>query len=1146
MGPFYNNSSKSHNKQYANSEPSVEEDGWEYVEETVWYDEDGNPINESDVIEDDDWEEYTPEESTSNTTNSCVNTNVCVDVPDNDSEEFTEKTTEEEPEIEHVSITAYNNLDIPIDPSLTDEDVCNPCRLTFDKYTASMPGKLESKIAIAQRNKKSFNYDTNQHVCFDKLLESGLIPINIVNSEELLQHYDESYLTKNFGNIDSKTMDKLFSPLKTAPEILKKARSDENLRLKIAKFKVERHNSTCSEAKKIYVKNAFTKDSFRHGNIVFHSSKSIVDYMFKDDRYLEYDFCEVLLSDQSRLFYDIDMGLTQQDMTILEHDLEIIASTINYIRSVQPQNRHIYLAGRVDVKVEKYDQVVAFFQKYFPIETNSFSKEHYAAKFNMKRYNGDNYGLIFVKRKDAFNKNVSAHLHLSGLYFDRSSLVNYKKVLMAFKKKGTYLDPTVYKELQQVFRHSMSGKMIECKAPYKIKHDYRYYDHTVYPQKFDKFMSDSDVRKIIDSLCKQFVISINFDEDRTKVVHNPIRVPASDKKQLDEIQSTFQFDFDQGYVISLLDKQYGNDSERLYGYNMYRKKKLYVISVLYQLGSSVSDIIDILDQHPRIKSDGSREDQTTTHKANERDVMWLVKELQNDDTTKNVNQDILDIIRDKQPNNPLDTYCDRSHKYAVQFSDMICYLQTAVISINQEIIWYDMGENGNLKRRRDTKKGFKDRDQYYITFYSRYSDDPKYYQMHVFDIMTLYYNKFKHYSDIDMITSAPMAYSTYRYPTTPSTEEPVLLDNRVKQLLTNILESEKNQGTAIVEQRFNFIMDCLAYKLQHPEVPFSFGIILTGRQGTGKSTFFSLFESMIGEFANSRLSFDNTQEQFNCDDRHLMLAVYNEVNCANKDRGKIKGLLDDTYRLYNEKFLAKQKEKNLSLKFFVSNQTNLKIAIKGDRRFVTFNSDKPRAPQSFFDSLYEIDKRGVSRFDTKMIENFFTYLLQRKVSSDFSPKIIPRSILDDTIDINTTKDFLELFTTYEPKFNTLDDDELSYIDEPQEEIHYPKLAYKKTSKFNEPMYIIPLKIIEEVARIMRNPHAIKRCYYKDLYTYWTSNELSKYIWNMKNTFERLGEGDGKFQQDLYYDVTQEMCDYFKEFYYMKPGKQPVFVMYSSC
>lgn len=1079
------------------------------------------------------------------------------------------KTFQPETAVEKYTLKMLSELNIPVSNLLREQDVENPCNLTIEKYLRTIPSKIESEHNAALGKRKGVEIDMVAQDHYQTLLSSGLIPVNIVDIRPMFDEYKEEWLNANFHRFTTQYMLETFGGPIMLDQLKEKAKTDDNVKLRLAKKAIDMHNENPkNKTKMIYIPDAFRKNSLKHEHITFHTSKSIVDYMFDNNKFVNYDFAEILLIDQSRIFFDIDMTSKQQDLSVFEADLMLIASIMEFIKKRNPQV-DIKLCGRIDATKTFYRRAIDLVQKHFPASTNTIDKSVFINRFGLNEKEAkkiDNlkskflYGVMFEEIPEGTignDKNISAHLFISGVYFKRSSLVGLKKVIRKFVQSGkSYLDWTVYKELQQVFRHSLSGKLIKLRAPLRVKPDVRYYETTVYPQKLDCFVDDKTFRSIIDDICVKYVITIELDEQRSKRVDQiPFRILGTDKKQIDFVKKSYVFEFEEGYLFDELDKQYGSPSEKLYGYKIYRQKKLYIISILLQIGRTDEEILKLLNEHPRIRSNGSVEDTSITNDQNKRDIAYM-KSLIGSSESSTSNQ-ILEMIRKYQQNNPLDTYCTKSQTFAVEFSDMICYLQTSVMLIDGMYVWYDMGENGNLTLRQAKKKDFKEKDQYTITFYSSTDDVTRFYQMHVETILQTFSNKFPKYSSMDVISNAPNSYSTYRYPTTSSEQEKVELDPRVHQMLLNILDSDKIKENELM-RRYEFVLDCLAYKLQYPGIVFTFGIILTGRQGTGKSTFFKLFEQMIGNFANATLNFENTQENFNCDDKHLLIAVYNEVNCANKDRGKIKGLIDDQFRLYNEKFLAKTKEKNVSLKFFVSNQTNLKITIKGDRRFVTFNSDKPKADEKFFSSLYVTEKNGYTQFDPDMIANFNTFLLQRDVSN-FSPKLLPKDLTDDTIDINTTKDFLTLMTSVKPEFDfrAMDDYitlkqnngvniNMSVDAELINEYPFPKLAYTTTNKFGEKVEIIPIRVLDEIVRIFKTTNSPYKFYYTELYNYWEMNELAKYIWNEKNTFERLGEGDGKFQQDLHFEMTEEMCKHYKNLIDMKPGIKSVLKLYPSC
>lgn len=1020
------------------------------------------------------------------------------------------------------------------------EDLYNPLKLTAYKHINELPMKLNKQIYDAQIKNKKFEYDTEAHEEYITLLQTGLIPVTNVKPEKLMTFYDPKKFRAAFGRLDEKAIVKLFGSYISCNEILARAEKNASDRIRVAKLMLDKFNSKFKDNNKVKCPNAFTKSLFFHNNITFHSPESLYRFMFEDDNYLNYDVAEILEIDQSRLFFDIDMKHNNEDneknyegFDILEKDMVLIAKIRDYIsgckvydfRGTDPHSENDYdtisttfkpvIYGRFDVRSCYVDYVTKLIDKHFP-----------------------NDRIIVISNSDpSYSKKVSSHLYIAGIYFKRCELVKLKQLIDVFDKKHeTYIDKSVYKELHQMMRHSLSGKLIDARASLPVKQNIIYKQCTCYPQFGDLLSYDALIDQMIEYLAKDYVITINYNAGRTKFVgnHRAMRIGSNDKKSVETIISKSSFNFDCEILLAELDQQFGDSENRFYGYKLYRQKKLYVISVLLQLGKTDNQIISLLNKHPRIKSDGSVEDPSLTNDANIRDLYYIKQNFK-----QSASKNILEYIRLYQPTQPLDLYCKNSECNAVEFSDMIIYLQTSVILVGNEFVVYVLGEGstGNLMQQTYPKMKFKEQEQFYITFYFMSEESDRFYTMHVFDIIKHFRNYFTAYQRTDLYSKSPTVYSMYKFPTKLITndENTVELDSRIERMLNNLLDADHlrgEEGEKQLKARKNFILDSLAYKLQNPDHRFHFGIIITGRQGTGKTTFFKLFEEMIPGFACSTLSFDNTQAMFNTDDANLMVAVYNEVGCTVKDRGKIKGLIDDEYRVYNEKFLARQRLRNLSLKFFVSNQTDLKLCNEGDRRFITFHADKQADDINFFKSLYVND-----HFDTELIINFQTFLLQRDVKN-FDNHKIPDILIDDALEMNSTKDFLKLF------LETYDEEDLKKIISENSELdkeverdeyglefdmeqeNYPSLCLKNYTKFNEEVYVIIAPVLEGICNMFKKQEYIEQ--YKILYDFWITHDLKDKYWNPKNINQRLGDGDGKIvYKPQYIKITDKIKKYYR-------------------
>ena len=1018
-------------------------------------------------------------------------------------------------------LEAYKKLYVKIDPHITAFDVSNPLKLTAEKWINNLESALAKKTANVKAkgdHTKEYTYDVRSHEDFVKIVsQSGLIPVSIVDMKPLEEQYIERNFKTYYLKFNQDLIIKYFGTYKPVQELIDLAKTDSLVRKKLGYIYYNYRYGKLkpgSKVKKPYIPVAFTADTFIHDKITFHTPETLVDFMFENDNYLHHDFAEVCIIDQSRMFFDIDFGLKVSGMpnfSIFEKDLEIINDIIEILR--ERTKCDIKLHGRFDVK--------EVLNKGLENELDNFK---YVSEI-IKRCVGKQFdNLILIPRGNEFDKVVSGHLFITGIYFTRAELIKLKDILMPLDKAHkTYIDPSVYKELQQMFRHSLSGKLIAGKFPVKVPFSKKYYEHTVYPKVTDKPAPKGIVQKIVNDLAVKHTIVMEDTKKRTiTVVHNPITIDQSNAKKFN-IFSEANFDFSVEPLLKELDVQFGSEDNRAFGYALYRRKKLSIINTLLQLGSYDDDeIINMLNDHPRIKSDGSLESADITNDANVRDLHFMKANY-----VPRLNKNALEIIRTSADPKPLDLYCINSMKEAVMFSDMIMYLQTSVVLIGSEYHAYLLSKDDKLELKVFPRQEFRNQNQFFVTFFIPSDDNSAVtlYRLHVYDILRHYSNLFRPYSSASLYNPGCMTvYSKYRYPIRSLDSVPVKLDHRIMRLMKNMLDSNLIDETEL-NHRINFVLDCLAFKLQKPGIRFNFAIIICGRQGTGKTTFFAMFEEIIPGFANARLDFNNVMAEFNTDDQDLMIAVYNEVDNVDKKRGRIKALIDDEYRVYNQKHVAHYKCENLSLKFFVSNEMDIKVAKEGDRRFITFKSDKPKDDKSFYESLY--DPSDAKKFDPNLIQNFSTFLLQRDIRN-FKTTEIPKHLQDDTKEINLTKEFICMCTK-----ETINTDEMG------DQIIVPPLTYKYTNKFNEELDLIPCNVFLALCQTFKGKMEITR--YTDLYEFWVNNELDGLTWNLKTVNARLGDGDGTIRTASV-EVTDDIKKYYEEFATFRTKKIQCFVI----
>lgn len=201
---------------------------------------------------------------------------------------------------------------------------------------------------------------------------------------------------------------------------------------------------------------------------------------------------------------------------------------------------------------------------------------------------------------------------------------------------------------------------------------------------------------------------------------------------------------------------------------------------------------------------------------------------------------------------------------------------------------------------------------------------------------------------------------------------------RLLELLAYLCSGEKN-----AEEVYNWVLDWMAYPLQHPGAKMSSAIIMHGPQGTGKSTIWQCLAKIYGDYATV-LNQRGLEDRFNADwvDSKLFLLAEEVVTRAEMwhIRNELKELITGEWIRVNPKNIAAYRQRNQVNGVFLSNENQPLPLDNDDRRHCVIYTPPPIG-EAFYDEIYlEIENGGV--------EALYDFLLRRDLSR-FHPKKRP-------------------------------------------------------------------------------------------------------------------------------------------------------------
>jgi hypothetical protein len=192
--------------------------------------------------------------------------------------------------------------------------------------------------------------------------------------------------------------------------------------------------------------------------------------------------------------------------------------------------------------------------------------------------------------------------------------------------------------------------------------------------------------------------------------------------------------------------------------------------------------------------------------------------------------------------------------------------------------------------------------------------------------------------------------------------------------------------TAVLEhvvpdkQERTYLLDWLAYPLQHPGVKIPIAVILISyEQGIGKSSLMRAMTKIYGDMNTSWIGEDDLKDKFNSWLPNKQFIVANEINGINGRQhvAKLKNLVSEEKLHVNQKYKSAEQMGNGANFVFMTNDIDAFEIEAKDRRFFVIDSHADKLPKALSDKFNEwLNGTGPS--------TLFHHLLQRNLEK-FNP-----------------------------------------------------------------------------------------------------------------------------------------------------------------
>ena len=234
-----------------------------------------------------------------------------------------------------------------------------------------------------------------------------------------------------------------------------------------------------------------------------------------------------------------------------------------------------------------------------------------------------------------------------------------------------------------------------------------------------------------------------------------------------------------------------------------------------------------------------------------------------------------------------------------------------------------------------------------------------------------------------------------------------LLESSNAEVLSKYLTHIKEVICVDDEVLYEYILNWIAYILQHPGLKNGTALVLTGKEGAGKNAFTDVISELLKPYSNRNVSnVDHIVGKFNATLENMKLIVCNELSSAESNKylnsDALKTVITENKIDINQKNMPVRTAENLCNLIFLSNNFDPIRISQMDRRYViTEVSAKHVGDIAYFDALFD------SFQQPSFYDELYTFFMKRDISG-YKPNVIPETAAKREIK-ELTKSSYQLF-----------------------------------------------------------------------------------------------------------------------------------------
>lgn len=567
---------------------------------------------------------------------------------------------------------------------------------------------------------------------------------------------------------------------------------------------------------------------------------------------------------------------------------------------------------------------------------------------------------ILYKKNEKKKKLLSSHLFILNYKIERTVLSNlFKKFGGDFKSHGPFkkvLDNLVYKEngKQQTIRLNIfakPGKKDEL-AEYTDEELNLIYDN------IDWFLGHSyKETDVLISGDKLKQIEKIFNDERNKFYNELEDVVVEKQKDKNEFKSTIKKEI----------LKNNPNSWDIWRYDIIKIAADKIKEEKMENDEySVRDLYDFLNDEEYYYDSQSKGCKIKTQPST---LLWFIdtafKMINEEKENEKILLDISEIKMFKNKSVEMKEFMNLFKKCFIFFS-------------NTDYENFILYKENNEYKLKDIKFFVNSSDSYNFNIYDIVIENDvmkkKNYNMNFKTILSSFENCKTYYENYSIYSMNEKTFSIYNLDIKPK-EEIKELDTNIYNILQLLCNKD--------DDKINYVLDWLAFALQHPESRNQTALHFSGLQGTGKNLLFGIICDYLGKFGNNNgnIDFITGKNKFNMSLFDKKLYVCNECMNETKELGKIKSFITESNLSLEEKNQPIFYTKNLINLVILSNHFETNTIEDNDRRFSFFYSSLKPYNEEFYLNLFEVDENGNKIVKKEISYNFINFLLSRDIKN---------------------------------------------------------------------------------------------------------------------------------------------------------------------